>query len=238
MAAVRVLITRPEEDAELLVKDLAALGIGADVAPLIRIAYADGPAPDLAGVQALLVTSANGIRAFARLASERGLKVLAVGDASARAARNLGFTDVASAGGDVDDLAHLTVSMLEPDGGALLHVAGSKVAGDLAGLLDTAGFAYRRAVLYGAETAVVLPAVAQEGLAAGRYDGVVFYSPRTGDTFRTLIEAADMASGVAGLCAYCLSANVAARVSSLPWARVAVAERPDHAAMLALFGNP
>ena len=37
---------------------------------------------------------------------------------------------------------------LRPEGGRLLHVAGSDVAGDLAGLLRDAGFAIERVVLY------------------------------------------------------------------------------------------
>ena len=235
---MRVLITRPEEDAALLVEDLAGRGIDAEVAALIRIEYASGPAPDLDGVQALLITSANGVRAFARLCPARALKVLAVGDASARTARALGFEDVMSAAGDVDDLARLAASELDPGAGALLHAAGSKLAGDLAGALEQAGFVYRRAVLYAAVTAESLPEAARGGLADGRFDGVVFYSPRTGATFRALVAAAGLDGALGGVTAYCLSANVAERVAALPWAGVFVAARPDHAAMLALFDNP
>src|SRR3546814_15343879 len=46
--------------------------------------------------QALLVSSANGVRAFARADSRRGLPVYAVGDASAAAARQCGQNGSAS----------------------------------------------------------------------------------------------------------------------------------------------
>src|SRR5229473_1898951 len=113
---MQALITRPIEDAG----ELAA-------------------ALSLRGVQAVLFTSANGARAFARATARRDLAVIAVGDATARTARALGFADIASAGGDVGDLAALVAARLDPRRGALLHAAGSVVAGDLAARLRAAG---------------------------------------------------------------------------------------------------
>ncbi|MEK9753885.1 MAG: uroporphyrinogen-III synthase [Rhodospirillaceae bacterium] len=234
---MRVLITRPEEDAATLVAELARLGVAAEVAPLLRIKFKDGAALDLEGAQALLLTSANGARALARRTDERGLKVLAVGASTAAQARDLGFTDVTSADGDVDDLARLAAATLDPAGGTLIHAAGSKTAGDLAGMLAAAGFEYRREVLYRAETADVLPDVARAGLTAERYGGVLIYSPRTGATFARLVEDAGLAPNLAAVTVYCLSANVAAKVRGLPWAAVRTAARPDQAAMLEMFGE-
>ena len=103
---LRALVTRPEEDAAPLAAALAERGIEVTVEPLLAIRpIADAPI-DLAGVQALLFTSANGARCFAALAAERGiagwreLPVFTVGDASAAAARAAGFGRVESAGGD------------------------------------------------------------------------------------------------------------------------------------------
>ncbi|HEX9702689.1 MAG TPA: uroporphyrinogen-III synthase, partial [Rhodospirillales bacterium] len=126
---MRLLITRPKDDAQTLADALAALRIDCLIEPVIEVADVDGPPPDLSGVQALLVTSANGARAFARRHGGRALPVLAVGDASAAAARDLGFTSVESARGDVQALAALVRARLAPARGALLHVAASDVAG-------------------------------------------------------------------------------------------------------------
>ena len=56
-----------------------------------------------------------------------------------------GFARVESAGGSVDDLVRLARERLRPEAGRLLHVAGSDVAGDLAGALRADGFAVDRA---------------------------------------------------------------------------------------------
>src|SRR5436190_23939583 len=119
---LRALVTRPREDAAELAAALTARGIETVIEPLIEIYFRTEPAPDLAGAQAVLCTSANGVRALARLSGERALPLLAVGDATAARARAEGFADVASAGGDVGDLARLARARLQPDRGRLVHV--------------------------------------------------------------------------------------------------------------------
>src|SRR5260370_12114860 len=104
---LRALVTRPRAEAAALGEALMARGVETIVEPLLEIHYRDGPAPDLAGTQAVLCTSANGVRALARLSGERAVPLFAVGEASAARAREEGFARVESAGGGLADLALL-----------------------------------------------------------------------------------------------------------------------------------
>lgn len=235
---MRLLITRPEDDARPVAAALAGRGIDTLTEPLLAIDVLDGPALDLDGIQALLITSTNGARAAARRTARRDIAVHAVGDASARAARAAGFTDVTSAGGDVDDLARVVAQRADPAAGVLLHVAGSEVAGDLAGMLEGAGFTYRRAVLYAARTATSLSDAARLALSEGALDGVLFFSPRTAATFVSLVQAAELSGACARLTAYCLSPAVAGKAAALSWAAVVVAPKPEQAALLAAINDP
>ncbi len=56
----------------MLAMALEARGVGALIEPMMEIQYCDA-APDLAGVQAVLFTSANGVRALAHATAERGV---------------------------------------------------------------------------------------------------------------------------------------------------------------------
>jgi uroporphyrinogen-III synthase len=230
------LITRPEEDARPLAEALAARGVATVIEPLLAIRplpeAASDLTKDLAGVQALLFTSANGARAFAELSPRRDIGVLAVGDATASAARGLGFTAVESAGGDVQGLARLVKQRLKPAGGPLLHAAGSAVAGDLAETLAADGFDLRRRMLYESATATALSPETIGALKQGRIDLVLLFSPRTAVTFAELARAA--AVDASELTALCLSPAVATAVSGLAWKKVEVAEKPDLASLLAL----
>src|SRR5690242_8563680 len=123
----RALVTRPRAEAVALAEALDRRGIEAIIEPLLDIHYRDAPAPDLADVQALLCTSANGVRALARRSRERGIALFAVGEATAARARAEGFAQVESARGDINDLARLARERLCPQHGRLLHIAGSDV---------------------------------------------------------------------------------------------------------------
>jgi len=234
---VRVLLTRPRPDSELLAADLSGRGIETLIEPLLDIELSAGPALDLSRVQALLATSANGVRAFAGRNSERQLTVYAVGDATAREAKSAGFSDVRSAAGDVETLADLVIQSADPSAGTCLHPAGTRVAGDLAGLLGAAGFGYHREVLYTARTATAFSDNLCRQITHGKLDGVLLFSPRTGTTFSRLITAAGRAGDAWHLTAYCLSPAVAETIQGLPWARIAVAVRPEQPALLNLLSE-
>lgn len=229
---MRVLVTRPAEDAVALVADLAAHGIAAAVEPLMTIQVLAGSAPDLAGVQALLVTSANGIRAFASRSPDRSPQVYAVGEASAASARALGFVKVESADGDVVALAALVKRRAHPGRGILLHVSGSEVAGDLGGALSAAGFVCRREVLYRAQPVTSLSPATLDLFHSRTLDGVLLFSPRTASIFVRLAKAAGIDRLLAQVRAYCLSDAVAAEAGLLDWLEVRVAAMPQAQALL------
>ncbi len=240
---MRLLLTRPLADSGPLRERLEGLGHECLIEPLLDVRFNLDPVLDAGGAQALLFTSANGVRALEARSgfpviedrAVTALPALAVGAATAEAAREAGFTDVRAACGDVDKLADLVVSSLRPKDGALLHAAGTKAAGNLAGRVTAAGFVYRRAVLYEAGAAEKLSGAAVTALAAGNLNGVLLFSPRTAKTFAALVQSAGLSGAAETLTAFCLSENVRRALGDLPGMTVKVAETPDTGALLALI---
>jgi uroporphyrinogen-III synthase len=232
---LRALVTRPRAEAASLAELLAVRGIAAIVEPLLDIHYRSESAPDLAGVQAVLCTSANGVRALARLSGERGLPLFAVGAASAARARAEGFAEVHSAAGAITDLVSLVNATLRPQAGRLLHVAGSDLAGDLAGELRRHGFAVERVVLYEARPVPGLSAATVRALAAGIVDFALFFSPRTAAIFARLAQAAGVADAMRFVAAISISAAAAGALEPLRFGARHIAERPDQTSLLAVL---
>lgn len=232
----RLLVTRPAADAAPLAARLEALGHRPILAPLMTIVPVADPAIDLDGVQALLLTSANGVRALAAAMSRRDLPLYAVGGATAEAARDAGFAVAGTAEGTAGTLARLVAARLRPGDGALLHAAGRHRAGGLDEPLIEAGFTLRRTVLYEAQAATQLPAAAAAALGGDGVDGVLLFSPRTAGLFARLVAAAGLEGRLGRVDAFCLSAAVASRLAMERWRNVFVAERPDGDALLALLG--
>ena len=229
---MRALITRPWAEAEALAALLGARGIEAVIEPLIEIADRAAPFSGLTGIQAILCTSANGVRALARASTERGLPLFAVGDATARAAKAEGFRHVESAGGDVDDLAYLVGRRLKPQAGKLLHIAGSAVAGDLAATLVAEGFTVERAVLYEASPAATLTPATAQAIAGGTFDFALFFSPRTAAIFTRLVEEAGVLAGLHSTIAVSISVAADAMLTDLPFRDRVIAAKPTQAALV------
>ncbi|MCH7544423.1 MAG: uroporphyrinogen-III synthase [Proteobacteria bacterium] len=93
---MRALITRPREDARGLAELLGRRGIECVIEPLLTIEPVKDAKIDFTGVQAVLLTSANGARALAAwdagesAGAWRDLAVFTVGEATASAAREAG----------------------------------------------------------------------------------------------------------------------------------------------------
>jgi uroporphyrinogen-III synthase len=183
------------------------------------------------------LTSANAARAAAAFGLSRDLPVYAVGDATGEAARTAGFRHVESARGDVRALAALIRRRLSPADGAVLHLRGEVVAGRLAEDLRAAGFEVRKAIGYRARPVARLPEalarLLREDGAETTLKAIMIFSPRTAETFVTLVERNKLADRCTCLEAACLSPAVAERLRGLDLHGVRTAPTPDRAGMLA-----
>ena len=228
---MKILVTRPLADGHQIAARLAGQGHQALLAPLLEPRFFEGPEPQLDDVQAVLATSANGVRALVRRTARRDIPIFAVGPQTAEEAAAAGFTDVKSADGDAVALAEAAARWAEP-GAVLLHVCGEDAPGTLADMLSGRGFAVRRAVLYGMATATALPPDVRDALGQGAVDAAMFFSPKTAGLFLEL--ARDLP--IAGLTALCISPNTAKVLPASAFARVQIAETPNQDAMLKLVG--
>ena len=220
---MRVLVTRPIEDASEIASALKARGHEAVIAPLMSIIYNDEAPLFLDGVQAIIATSANGVRALARRTSLRELPVFAVGPQTAAEARKVGFADVKSADGDSEALVAAVPGWASTKGGALLHATGKDGAGRVAADLRAQGFDVRTAVLYEMIAVTALPPEASMPV-----DAVLLFSPRSAAIFAGLVD-----RGIAsGLVAVCISQNTADALSPLRFREIRIASRPNQEALL------
>jgi uroporphyrinogen-III synthase len=236
---MRLLVTRPEPDAAREAERLAARGHEAVLAPLLAIEFVPDPPLQLEGAQGLLVTSRNALRALAfhrELGKACKLPLFAVGEATANAAKELGFADVISGPGTGAALAELILRKLDPKRGPLVHLAGETLAFDLKAALERHGFTVYRPVLYRAVPARELPAEALRLLKAGTLDGVILMSPRTAKTFAALLARHGLVTQGMSLVCYCLSEAVAEAVATLGL-EARVAARPREEDVLALVDS-
>jgi uroporphyrinogen-III synthase len=240
---VRLLITRPQPDAERTAAALVGLGHQVEHAALLRLELIPDAELGSGPWSAVVVTSTNALRAIAahpgRAALLR-LPVFAVGRRTAAAARAAGFPDVTAAGGDVRELAEcLREWGRREDAGPhpLLHLAGEDRSGDLAGELAAEGRGVHTVVVYRAVKTDKFPPAAAAALAAGQIDGVLHFSRRSAEAYIECAQAAVLLDRATAVAHYCLSARIAEPLKAAGAPTIRIAARPDEAALLALIGG-
>jgi uroporphyrinogen-III synthase len=233
---VRILVTRPQPGSVHTAAALKERGHEPIIAPLLKIETLSEVDPDGGPWTAILLTSANAMRGMADLARRddwRATTIFAVGDRTAQAARDRGFTDVTSASGNVNDLANLVAARLRPPA-RLLYLSGEERSGDLAGALRAKNFVVDVVVVYRMIAARTLPEPAASAIRDG-VDGVLHFSRHSAEAF---VEAASNAGlleiGLAKPVHYCLSDQVAEPLRAAGAANIRIAARPDEASLLEL----
>ena len=221
-----VWITRTQPGAAATAERVRALGLKAIVEPLLTVRPLASVKIDLTGVGAIAFTSANAVRAFAGLSTERSLRVFTVGHATTQAAIAAGFTEVTGARSNVSALASL-IAAHRPDE-IVLHPAAVEPAGDLAGELEAQGVRMRTVALY--ETVVTPPSAVFPELLP-ELDFVLLHSPRAARALADWLAAHPAPK----LTALCFSPAVAAPLAASPLAGVRVAEAPNDEALLAVL---
>src|SRR3954454_22152380 len=102
---MRVLILRAEPGASATMQRARERGLDGIAMPLFEVEALDWQAPEPSGFDGLLLTSANAVlHGGEQLRSLRGLKVYAVGEATAEAAREAGFDVEATGKSGIDRL--------------------------------------------------------------------------------------------------------------------------------------
>lgn len=232
---MRVVVTRPEADAERTASALRERGHEVMVAPLMRVEPVDADiSGDWSGV---IITSANAPAAIAGNAARETLIILpllAVGKRSADAARAAGFTEVTSAGGDVHDLILLLAARRLHAVAPLLYLAGENRAADLIGELAGHGIKAELRVVYRAVTAPFPPDLT-EALRAREIDAVLHYSRRSAENYLAGAKAAGIVEEALGVRHVCLAPKVATPLAAAGATSIAIAPHPDEAALIELL---
>lgn len=232
-----ILVTRPQPDNDNTIAALRARGRDVLAAPMLRfeqVAFRDDAD---AHYGAVIVTSANALRAIAGqpgLGRLLQLPLYAVGAHTAAAAREVGFSQVISADGDADALRALMIERVGA-GQTLLYLAGADLARDLAGELGAHGFSVVTHTTYRMAPVAELPAAVGAAFAAGQIGAVLHYSRRSARAFVDAARHAGVEISALGAAQCCMSDSVASVMRDAGAARVTVAAAPNEKALFDLL---
>jgi uroporphyrinogen-III synthase len=233
-----VLVTRPHPDDEATAGALRARGFEVLQAPMLRFAAVPFQDDVDARYDAVIVTSANALRAIEpQLAGSRLLELplFAVGDHTASAARGAGFSQVIAARGDAAALRDLVLAGVKSKhlkrGSTLLYLAGADLARDLAGELGEKGFTVVTHTTYRMIPVSSLPREVCDAFVANEVEAVLHYSRRSARAFLDAARTGGVEISALALPQYCISAAVASILRDAGAAQVTAAASADENAL-------
>ncbi|MCI5075515.1 uroporphyrinogen-III synthase [Oricola sp.] len=228
-------VTRPQPGADRTAAALRQAGYAPLVLPLteIRACTPDLPPESITDVDALAITSANALRhAPTRLIeSLKDRPLYAVGDATVAEARQLGFSDVISAQGAVDDLAAL-IRKRERPRARILYLAGRERIGDLEGKLTAGGLRCHVIEAYSAHIVSYPTQSIRDAINGRMVDAVLFHSALSAHGFADTVLP-KMAQLFENTLYFSMSRRVADTLPSSLHPRTNIADTPNEQALLA-----
>lgn len=218
---VPVIVIRPEPGCARTVEAAGAAGLMAHGFPLFAVQPADWTPPDPAGIDALLIGSANALRhGGAGIEAFRGFPAHVVGAATAEATRGAGLSvETVGEGG-----LQRVLDAVDPAKGRLLRLAGR----ERVSLSPPAGVTLIERVVYASDPRP-MPAALSDLLRAPSL--VLLHSGEAARHFAAQIDLALLARNSIRIAA--IGPRVLEQAGT-GWAQVRAADRPYDAALLAL----
>ena len=145
---MHVLLTRPLEDSIDLIKRFKDKGFTVSHLPLIKINRLDYPKFNSSEYKIIIFTSSNAIRNLDTKDFDKKSLCFCVGDATEKTAKQKGFYNTFSAGGNVKNLRELILQNLEKKTEKILYISGGLVSYDLDKDLNKEGLNVKRLINY------------------------------------------------------------------------------------------
>lgn len=231
----RILVTRPEPGASETAARIEALGHRPLLLPLTEIRTLPVEASDLAGFDAVAITSANAVRhaPVELLARLDGLPAFAVGRRTAQQAREAGLHVMPGQPGDAAGLARLLAEKA-PRGGSVLVLSGRVRRDALEAGLSAAGLRSLVVETYDTLVKPLSEADVERLLDEGPPDFVLVHSRFAASL---LAQNGPIGRRTASTRFICIAQRVADALGAVPREACLVAPQPNEDAMLSLLGS-
>ena len=145
---MHILLTRPLEDCSEMILKFRSLGYQVSHLPLINIEPLNYEEIKFSDYKVIIFTSTNAVKFLDFKDIDKKLLCFCVGSATEKKARSVGFQNVISAEGNVNNLKELVLQNFDPKDGKLIYVSGEIISYDLDQQLLKEGYSIKRIINY------------------------------------------------------------------------------------------
>ena len=145
---MHILLTRPLEDCSEMILRFKSLGHQISHLPLIKIEPVKHKEINISDYKGIIFTSANAVKFLNVKNIDKKILCFCVGSATEKKARNVGFQNVISAGGNVTNLKELVLQNFDANKGKLIYFSGELISVDLDKELKLEGYDIDKIINY------------------------------------------------------------------------------------------
>jgi uroporphyrinogen-III synthase len=145
---MHILLTRPLEDSVEMISKFKFLGHQVSHLPLLRVEQVDHKQINFLDYKGIIFTSANAVKFLDLKNIDKNLLCFCVGNATENKARSVGFQNIITAEGNVENLKELVLQNLNQKDGKLVYICGEIISIDLDYQLIREGYNIKRIVNY------------------------------------------------------------------------------------------
>ena len=217
---MHVLLTRPLEDSMDLIKRFKDKDITVSHLPLIKINKLDYPKLKSSEYNVIVFTSSNAIRNLDTRDFNKNTLCFCVGDATEKTAKQKGFHNTFSAGGNVRNLRELILQNLEKKTDKILYVSGELVSYDLDKDLIKEGLNVQRLINYSVSNVKDLSSDFLSELKKKIPDIIYIYSQNSAVSFFNLIKKYELDDYWMKTNLMCIGEKTSAVLNELKWKKI------------------
>lgn len=218
----RILITRPQPNADKTAKAVKRIGYEPIIYPLLVLNPASHNIPDYSDYDAVIITSINTLSYIDFKHIPESKPIFTLGHAIEQTLREKGYKNISSIAQKAKDIR------LDPDK-KYVHLSGRDVQYEFDNMVC------KRVIVYEATMLSNLSEGILNDLKQDQINTITLYSARTAQCFKHLVNRYDLTRTLNKISVVCISQNVLNCINTLQWHSTYVAEEPNEKSMLSLL---
>jgi len=217
---MHILLTRSLEDSYEIILKFQRLGHKVSHMPVINIKKIDYEHLKFSDFKGIIFTSSNAIKCLDVSSIDKNINCFCVGSITERKARNVGFQNVYSADGNVNNLKELILQNFSQKDGKLLYVSGEIISVSLDKDLISDGYSLQRLVNYSADPIEELNQKFIDELKSSMPDIVYVYSQNSAKNFLKLIKKYQLVDYWMNTNLMCIGEKTSSMLNAIKWKKI------------------
>ena len=217
---MHILLTRPIEDCSEIISKFQSLGHQVSHLPLLSVNKVNYGEINFSDYKGIIFTSANAIKFLDIKKIEKKMLCFCVGSATEKKARNLGFQNVITAEGNVENLKELILQNFDKKDGKLVYVSGEIVSVNLDQQLEEEGYNIKRVINYRTSPIEKFDQRFINELKLKMPDIIYIYSQNSASSFLNIIKIYQLESHWMNTNLMCIGEKTSAILNEIKWKKI------------------